>query len=248
MVNVKENGVIRAVIILLVVIVLGLGIYIGISVYQDRNSDNDKVLINEDEEISILDDKLSEISSPLGMMIFSTAIDNGKDGDYYRVSSGVNLLDDIKNRQLFVMEYILTYKNNYDKFIVLGEPSLEVVEEGTPTDDMTMAYLKYDDFNVYYKELFDEDFDVSKAQKGNTSYDDDYVYYFNRRSGLNGVYVPEMTGNSVKYEDGRYVASIKIVYSTRAVNFLGKTEDKGELEYIKNSDGEVILKSLIIES
>ena len=67
------------------------------------------------------------------------------------------------------MEYILSTKNENDKFILLSGFDNNKIE-GEPTDDYTLAYLDYDTFNKYYKDLFGEDFDLNKQDKGNTTY------------------------------------------------------------------------------
>ncbi len=126
-----------------------------------------KIDFNEEEEIKLLDDKLAKIGTPLGWLIITDGIDHqNEDGTKYNISYGTNLLKEYSNRQLFTMEYILSTKNENDKFILLSGFDNNKIE-GEPTDDYTLAYLDYDTFNKYYKDLFGEDFDLNKQDKGN---------------------------------------------------------------------------------
>ena len=156
---------------------------------------------NKEEEIELLDDELAEIGTPLGWLIITDGIDHqNEDGTKYNISYGTDLLKEYSNRQLFTMEYILSTKNENDKFILLSSFDNNKIE-GEPTDDYTLAYLDYNTFNKYYKDLFGEDFDLNKQDKGNTNYDKEYVYYRNRRAGSNNVYVPIIKATSVKYKN-----------------------------------------------
>ena len=94
--------------------------------------------------------------------------------------------------------------------------------------------------------IFDEDFDLSKAQKGNTSYDKEYVYYSNRRAGSNGVYVSMITSNNVEYKDGKYIATVDITYSTRASELIGREKDTGSITYTKNIDNDILFESFVV--
>ena len=123
-----------------------------------------KIDFNEEEEIKLLDDKLAKIGTPLGWLIITDGIDHqNEDGTKYNISYGTNLLKEYSNRQLFTMKYILSTKNENDKFILLSSFDNNKIE-GEPTDDYTLAYLDYDTFNKYYKDLFGEDFDLNKIK------------------------------------------------------------------------------------
>ena len=114
-----------------------------------------KIDFNEEEEIKLLDDKLAKIGTPLGWLIITDGIDHqNEDGTKYNISYGTNLLKEYSNRQLFTMKYILSTKNENDKFILLSGFDNNKIE-GEPTDDYTLAYLDYDTFNKYYKDLSD---------------------------------------------------------------------------------------------
>lgn len=203
------------------------------------------VNFNEDEEIVLVNDKLKEIGSPLGWIIIADGISNQDENGKYNVTYGSDLLSDYGYRQLFVMEYILTYNSNYDKFTVLGMDGNIITE--SPTSDFTTAYISYDNFNEYYKPLFGEDFDIKKATKGNTKYDRDYVYYENRRAGSNGVYVSMMECDSVVYEKGEYTSNVKITYSTRASELVGVETDTAILKYTKDTLDGINIKSFTLK-
>ena len=218
----------------------------GYIVYNKFFKEKDVVDFNKDNEIKLINDKLTETGSSLGWTIIVSGIDHqSDDGSKYNVSYDTNLLSDYSNRQLFVMEYILSTNRDNDKFIVLSGFDNSRVEE-SPTADFTLAYLDYNTFNDYYKKLFDEDFDLSKAQKGNTSYDKEYVYYSNRRAGSNGIYVSMITSNNVEYKDGKYIATVDITYSTRASELIGREKDTGSITYTKNIDNDILFGSFIV--
>ena len=198
-----------------------------------------KIDFNEEEEIKLLDDKLAKIGTPLGWLIITDGIDHqNEDGTKYNISYGTNLLKEYSNRQLFTMEYILSTKNENDKFILLSGFDNNKIE-GEPTDDYTLAYLDYDTFNKYYKDLFGEDFDLNKQDKGNTTYDKEYVYYRNRRAGSNNVYVPIIKAISVEYKNNKYIADIEVTYSTRASELIGVPKSNGTITYTKNIDNNI---------
>lgn len=205
-----------------------------------------KIDFNEEEEIKLLDDKLAKIGTPLGWLIITDGIDHqNEDGTKYNISYGTNLLKEYSNRQLFTMKYILSTKNENDKFILLSSFDNNKIE-GEPTDDYTLAYLDYDTFNKYYKDLFGEDFDLNKQDKGNNTYDKEYVYYRNRRAGSNNVYVPIIKAISVEYKNNKYIADIEVTYSTRASELIGVPKSNGTITYTKNIDNNILLEDFII--
>ena len=206
-----------------------------------------EVNFNKKEEIKLLDDKLAKIGTPLGWLIITDGIDHqNEDGTKYNISYGTNLLKEYSNRQLFTMEYILSTKNENDKFILLSGFDNNNKIEGEPTDDYTLAYLDYDTFNKYYKDLFGEDFDLNKQDKGSTTYDKEYVYYRNRRAGSNNVYVPIIKAISVEYKNNKYIADIEVTYSTRASELIGVPKSNGTITYTKNIDNNILLEDFII--
>lgn len=217
----------------------------GYIVYDEFIEKNDEIVINTEEELNNINSKLSDVGSPLGWLIIVDGINNQDSDGNYNVTYGKDLLYVYENRQLFVMEYILSYESNYDKFIVLDQNGKEL--DGIPVDDFTLAYLDYDTFNDYYKVLFGDDFDLNNSLKGNTSYDDEYVYYDNRRAGANGVYVSMITADDIEYIDEQYVASVTVTYSTRASELVNCKEDYGTISYTKDINGNINLKSFILK-
>ena len=122
----------------------------GYIVYNKFFKEKDVVDFNKDDEIKLINDKLTETGSSLGWTIIVSGIDHqSDDGSKYNVSYDTNLLSDYSNRQLFVMEYILSTNRDNDKFIVLSGFDNSRVEE-SPTADFTLAYLDYNTFNDYY--------------------------------------------------------------------------------------------------
>ena len=220
-------------------------IIIALYILFDKYFIKDNVSFDGDIELIAINEKLTEVGSPLGWIVIVDGINNQKDGKY-SVSYETNLLDNYSYRQLFVMEYILSNTSNYDKFVVLSAFDNSKIDS-SPTDDFTLAYIKYDEYNSYYKSLFGEDFDMTKAKKGNTSYDETHVYYDNRRAGSNGVYVPMIQASGVTYNDGVYTANVKVTYSTRASELIGKEDSSAIIEYTKDINDNIIFKSFTLK-
>ena len=239
----KKSGS-SAIIVFIFICVLALGGYIA---YYKFFNKSDDISFNHDEEVNLLDSKLKEVGSSLGWMAISSSFDNQGSDSMLSPKRGVNLLEKESDKQLFTMEYILTFKDNYDKFVVLSGFTNEVVEDEDPVADATIAYIEYDEFNKYYKSLFGKDFDNSKAMKGNTSYDKDYVYYFNRKSGANGLYVPSIKVVDVSYDKGEYSSSVKLIYSTTLAERIGKVEDNATIKYTKNKDNDIIINYFALD-
>lgn len=215
----------------------------------DKLIDNNEIEINfsEDEEIEILNDKLSEIGSPLGWIVIVDGINNQDRNGNYVITFNEDLLNNYEYRQLFIMEYILSTPSNYDLFTVLDMEG-NVIED-IPTSEFTFSYIDYTDFNDYYLSIFGENFDMNKAGKGDLllSYSDNYIYYDNRRPGSNGVYVSMIQADSVEYQDSIYSANINVTYSTRASELVGTSEDTAVIEYTKDIDNDIILKSFTLK-
>jgi len=225
------------------IVCIVIAVYILVGKVIDNSEIN--VNFNEDEEITILNNKLTEVGSSLGWIIIVDGINNQDTDGNYIISFEDDLFNNYKYRQLFVMEYILSNSSNYDKFIVLDmEGNLT---NDMPTSDFTYAYLEYDEYNSYYKSLFGEDFDIDKTMKGNTKYDNTHVYYENRRAGSNGVYVSMMKANEVEYNNGTYIGKVTVTYSTRASELVGKSEDTAIIEYTKDINNNIIFKSFTLK-
>lgn len=207
---------------------------------------NINVEIDEEKELGTANEYLAKIGSPLGWLIVKEGIDMQDDNGKYKPRYNYDYLNSIENKQLFTMEYILSYPDYMDEFVVLSAGDYKKIDV-SPTDDFTLAYLDYNIFNKYYNQLFGKDFNIDKAKKGNTEYDKEYVYYDNRRPGSNGVYVSMITSDKVWYKNGEYIANVKVTYSTRLADIIGVSDSTGIVTYIKNSDNAIILRSFILE-
>lgn len=207
---------------------------------------NINVEIDEEKELGTANEYLAKIGSPLGWLIVKEGINMQDDNGKYKPRYNYDYLNSIENKQLFTMEYILSYPDNESQFVVLSAGDYKKIDV-SPTDDFTIAYLDYNVFNRYYNELFGKDFNIDKAKKGNTKYDKEYVYYDNRRPGSNGVYVSMITSDKVWYKNGEYIANVKVTYSTRLADITGVSDSIGIVTYIKNSDNAIILRSFILE-
>lgn len=207
---------------------------------------NINVEIDEEKELGTANEYLAKIGSPLGWLIVKEGIDMQDDNGKYKPKYNYDYLNSIENKQLFTMEYILSYPDNESQFVVLSAGDYEKIDV-SPTGDFTLAYLDYKSFNEYYSELFGKNFNIDKAKNGNTKYDKDYVYYDNRRPGSNGVYVSMITSDKVWYKNGEYIANVKVTYSTRLADITGVSDSTGIVTYTKNSDNAIILRSFILE-
>ena len=240
----NNNKFLTTLVVIALIFILVLAVYIGAGVISsDSNLDRK---FNEDKEIEFLNDNLSEVGSSLGVLVLMTGIDNSNSNRSFKLEKNIDLLENEENRQLFVMEYILTYQNNYDKFIVLDSDEKVVLSNAVPTDSNTIAYLKYEDFNFYYNKLFGNDFNLSDSIKGNTLYDAKYVYYPNKRNMLDGLYVPMMSALNIKYEDDYFVADVKVYYSEMIRKIIGYEYDMATLIYSKNGNGDMLLNSFVL--
>lgn len=240
----NNNKFLTTLVVIALIFILVLAVYIGAGVISsDSNLDRK---FNEDKEIEFLNDNLSEVGSSLGVLVLMTGIDNSNSDRSFKLEKNIDLLENEENRQLFVMEYILTYQNNYDKFIVLDSDEKVVLSNAVPTDSNTIAYLKYEDFNFYYNKLFGNDFNLSDSIKGNTLYDAKYVYYPNKRNLLDGLYVPMISALNIKYEDNYFVADVKVYYSEMIRKIIGYEYDMATLIYSKNGNGDMLLNSFVL--
>lgn len=210
----------------------------------------DKITINEEKELKEVNNYLAKVGSPLGFLIVKEGINNQDENGNYKLIYNKNYLEKYENKQLFTMEYILSYDDNKALFIVLSAGDYSIVKD-TPTSDFTLAYLDYDTFNKYYNELFNTNFDINNkdVKIGNTKYDNSNVYFDNRHPGSNGVYVSMITSDSVEYKDNNYVASVKVTYSTRLAELTSSDSSSGIITYTKdNNNNNIIIKEFILEN
>ena len=164
----------------------------------------------------------------------------------------IDYLSTIEDKQMFVMEYILSNQENYKNFVVISVPGGEITSD-SPTNQATLAYYPYSLFNQEYKKFFDKDFDASKRIKAagsDNKYNENeqYVYYANRRPGRNGQYVSNMTVEDTKYDENTktYTALVNMTYSDKLAQQIGVNSEKAEITYSINNSN-IILKTFIIK-
>lgn len=188
------------------------------------------------EEKTNLLEYLDKINRPLSMLIISNSIDN------ININKNTNFLENKTYKQQFVMEYYLSKTNNLSKFLILDQMG-NIDNSSFPTDEMSTAYLKNDVFNKYYKELFDKDFkNNEKIESPYKEYDKDYVYYINRRSGSNGMFIIGYDINNIQKSNKEYKAKITLEYSDNLKNIVKDNEVIIKYKYNKNKN--LILNSI----
>ncbi len=203
---------------------------------------------DEITEVNVLLDDMG--MDNVDILLVLNSIDNFYKNGKYEIDRDVNILDKVSNRQLLIMENIIS-DGDILSFVVLGSDGKTVLSSSDVTGDATYAYYPYDKFNVEYKKLFGEDFDRRKAKtSGNDNeYDNnsDYVYYENRRSGANGL-SGDVVIDKIGYDsDGDCLkAEMTVNYSARMSDNLGYSSDDMVLEYKKDKDNRVI-KSLVVK-
>ena len=233
-----------------IILLGGFGIYTlkNQEVDLDNNKTKDNNSIKEDNsdfnetiETEYLNNKLEEIKSSLGFIAIITSIDKYNAGGDYITKKNKNLLEETSDKQLFVMEQIITNKENYKNFIILntiGEVDKEIMD---PVTETTTAYYPYNLFITEYKKYFNDTFQIEnrKVSNLNNTYDKDenYIYYENRRTGLNGLSVTKITINSISQNNSnQYQANITLHYSERLSNMLGVNSEIAKLTYQKEQD------------
>lgn len=233
--------------IFVVIIILLLGGYLVYSKMDIKDKLNDKKdssinnNINNEEEVNNLSNDLKDISSNLGLLVIFDAVYNYNDGGRYEPDTGKNLLT-TGNKQVFIMEQILKDSKNYDNFIVLSSDGKEVVENAFPTEETTVAYYPYDLFKEEYKKYFNDNFDIDNREKSSfdTKYDKDknYIYYENKKIGLNGINVTSIDITSVNYDSSSktYTSLVKINYSDRAKERMNIDSSNGTIKYIRDNN------------
>ena len=233
-----------------IILLGGFGIYIlkNQEVDLDNNKTKDNNSIKEDNsdfnetiETEYLNNKLEEIKSSLGFIAIITSIDKYNAGGDYITKKNKNLLEETSDKQLFVMEQIITNKENYKNFIILntiGEVDKEIMD---PVTETTTDYYPYNLFITEYKKYFNDTFQIEnrKVSNLNNTYDKDenYIYYENRKAGLNGLSITKITINSISQNNSnQYQANITLHYSERLSNMLGVNSEIAKLTYQKEQD------------
>lgn len=230
----------------IVLIVLVLIIAIGTIIIVNNNT------FNEQKETEKLKTELDNISKSLGWITIVSSFENYNIGGEYEPIRNKNLIEKTEDKQLFIMEKVIENKENEKRFIVINTNTNEVEKDALPTEDATIAYYPYKEFNEEFKKYFNENIKNEEAKKSelkNTyDVDDNYIYYENKRSGANGLYVETMKIDSIKYDskNKQYTAQITIIYSEKQIQKLGYNSDKAELTY-KTKGENIILESLVIK-
>lgn len=230
----------------IVLIVLVLIIAIGTIIIVNNNT------FNEQKETEKLKTELDNISKSLGWITIVSSFENYNIGGEYEPIRNKNLIEKTEDKQLFIMEKVIENKENEKRFIVINTNTNEVEKDALPTEDATIAYYPYKEFNEEFKKYFNENIKNEEAKKSelkNTyDVDDNYIYYENKRSGANGLYVETMKIDSIKYDskNKQYTAQITITYSEKQIQKLGYNSDKAELTY-KTKGENIILESLVIK-
>ena len=138
------------------------------------------------------------------------------------------------------MQQILKDENNNSNFIILDSEGKDSNEKMSSSDEYVMAYYPYDLFNQEYKKYFSDNFDIYNRVFSilNTKYDKDkkYVYYENKKIGLNGINVTSMDIISVSYDSNTktYTSFVKINYSDRASKLMKIDSSNGIIKYTRS--------------
>lgn len=228
--------------VLKVLLVLILIVLVGFCYYLLRVKSfdiNKNVYIDEKDKV---EDLMNEINRPLTMMILSNCIDNEYSKEEYDLTKNENLLNQIKYKQQFTMEYYLNKTKNYDKFMLVNQEGNED-EDAYVTDEQAIAYLNYDDFNNSYKELFGKDFNMKNREYSpfKTFDDKGYVYYSNRRSGNNGLFIVSDNIDAILKTNNTYKAKVTLNYNERLKEKLDTNEMIIEYSYINDK---IVIKSI----
>ena len=77
------------------------------------------------------------------------------------------------------MEKVLENKENEKRFIVINTNTNEVEKDALPTEDATIAYYPYKEFNEEFKKYFNENIKNEEAKKSElkNTYDNFFWVY-----------------------------------------------------------------------
>lgn len=233
----KKNQNNAGFLVALLLIILAGAVIFALETNYFKNQDYKENKFDEIKEKENLENVLDNYNTPLSSLIVKTIVDKYNKSGKYEIMKNTDLFSIEGNKQFFVSEYLV--ETNKNVFIVLNGFNNEVDNTATPTDDATIAYSKIDDFNKAYKEIFDEEFKISKKEvsASNNEYDksNEYVYYNNKRIGTNGMKA-NITLNNITYENDTYKANVTISYSDRLKEVLNYETDTAVLSYEKNDE------------
>lgn len=238
----KKNNIGTIIIILIIILLVVFFAYKLNNDIKDNNIDNNNKEINENEEKISLEETINNIKNPLSIITIVTAIDKYNAGGDYITKKQVNLLEDTSLKQLFIMEQIINNNSNNSNFIILDSNGNLSNEELEPNTDGILAYYPTSLFKEEYNKYFIDSFDYKKRKvsSANNKYDsnDEYIYYNNRRSGMNGLYIEEIKINSIKRlskTNDEYEASITLTYNNKLSELLNVKEETAKITYIKDN-------------
>lgn len=246
----NKSNLIVLLVAIAIILLGGIGVYIfkneniNLENKSEKNTtqnNDENTNFNEEAEKEYLTDKIEDIRSSLGFIAIITSIDKYNAGGDYVTKKNKNLLEEPSDKQLFVMEQIVTNEENHKDFIILNMNGEVDKELTSPTMDTTTAYYPYNLFENEYKKYFNDTFKIESRKTSNldNTYDKDenYIYYENRRSGLNGLSVTKITVNSITNQSSnQYEANITLHYSERLTSMLGVSSEEAELIYQKEGN------------
>lgn len=228
----------NVIIIICLTIILVLGIYIILS----QKSTTPKITeqtykFNETSEIEILKDRLQTYNSSIKSIILYEYIHE------VNINENMNLLEKESNKQIFITEYIIANEKSNNTFLTIDENN-NLIEDNYPEGEAKQTFLKYADFNKYYESIFGKSFNIKDGIISNTKYDENYVYCPNFRSGLNGLYIKDISINNITYDEKtqEYTSNLTLTYSERLKAEFYKETASATLKYKKAKD-QIILTS-----
>lgn len=233
----KNKSNIGVILVLVLIILLALlGVYFIKSKPMPINEEKNNQVVTE-EEIALLDNYLSSVKVGLSITTILSAVDVYNSGGAYSVKKDVNLLESEKAKQIFTMELIVRDVDNYNNFIILNSLGEEDDDATDPTDDAVQAYYPYQLFQTEYNKYFLGEFNLEKRELSNfnTKYDDneDYIYYPNRRAGLNGMSIDSIIIKDVNVNSNIYTANVVLNYTKNLSNILGIESENASVSYKK---------------
>lgn len=201
---------------------------------------------DQEKQIEELTPILTKIKPGLSTITILTSIDKYNAGGEYITKKNKDLFTDIKTKQLFVMEQIIANTKNYSNFLILNSNGEVDNENNDPTIEGSIAYYPYELFLTEYNNYFDEKFikEEREVSSYNNSYDSDsnYIYYNNRRAGLNGLTITNISIDKITEE---YQATITLNYSPRLSEMLKTSTEQAIISYTYNNNN-IKLKSYTI--
>lgn len=226
-------------IIVVIIIIAGLNFINKYELFNDNFKED--LSFEETEEKKELSSNLEDIRSGLSIITVLTCIDKYNAGGDYVTKKNKNLLETNTSKQIFVMEEILKNEENNKNFILLDNEGKELKTSNYPTEEGIYAYYPYNLFIEEYQKYFNDSFDIETRDKSSTDnkYDTnkEYIYYNNRRAGLNGLMIENIDISSVsKNSNNEYQANIVLNYSKRLKEMLEADSEQATINYVKDNN------------